>query len=142
MGHWKNWSIRRIYLQISIVKFYFVSFYIFKKQFSRHEWDNYEDSTTFEYSGELGLEYRERTQALVGDLVGDLILIIFLLFFFQICYKNISQPLQDCGANKPECARGQSYPVRPRVRGNFAQTFSKVSNYGIFYPDIFDQRES
>ena len=84
MGHWKNWSIRRIYLQISIVKFYFVLFYIFKKQFSRHEWDNYEDSTTFEYSGELGLEYRERTQALVGDLVGDLILIIFLLFFSNL----------------------------------------------------------
>ena len=77
MGHWKNWSIRRIYLQISIVKFYFVSFYIFKTQFSRHEWDNYEDSTTFEYSGELGLEYRERTQALVGDLI----LVTFLLFF-------------------------------------------------------------
>jgi len=32
------------------------------KYLSRHEWDNYEDSTTFEFSGELGLEYRERTQ--------------------------------------------------------------------------------
>lgn len=51
-------------------------FYL-QKQFSRHEWDNYEDSTTFEYSGELGLEYRERTQALVGDLVGNLVLVAF-----------------------------------------------------------------
>jgi len=64
------------------------------KYLSRHEWDNYEDSTTFEYSGELGLEYRERTQ--------------------------------DCGANKPECAMGQRYPISPRVRDSQTVTSTRT----------------